>query len=493
MKSKEKNIFLILGLCLVLEVGSLFFNSGIVKGLSKRADNLKAYAAALREDASILPGDILDRNGTVLVETAKKAVRQTEYIHGTAYSQILGYTGNRLLYPAAENRDDVVGSRNDYRLMAFLADDNWNGSLYKTVDQSGTKGQSAVLTIDHELQMKVYQALKNQMSTEEMGSAVVIDAKTGEILSMVSFPAYDFSDLGSAKQKMLADGKATKLEPWHPVSYKNPEAPGSIFKVLTAVALLDHGHEDYTVKDQSFEVDGWRCSNAYTSWGNTIDYHTAIKKSSNVFFASGALLLGKDAMKETAAKFMLSDQGYLELDFGNVPYNWNLEVDRNVLAQTGFGQGKTELTTVHAAMITQAIANDGVMMKPYMVKELVNANGEMVYTGESQVYSTATTKDTADKITAAMREAAKYTAGHYRGLGKTASVFEKYQVCGKTGTAEVGDVDRTNNAWFISFAPAEDPEYVVVVNQCRTKKAGYKMTTTVADVYEYLFESYKGE
>lgn len=515
-KKRCSTIYRILALALTLELAAVFLNSGTVTGITPRADKLKVYAEAERDDRTILPGDILDRNENMIAETKYKMVsgeredeekkeRVTVYSDGKAFSQLVGYTGSRNLNPNADMTEDVVGDRQDYRLMAFLDEEAWgDNGLYSTVDIDGTKGQSAVLTIDSDLQLAVYKALLEQMSdSEDMGSAIVMDAKTGEILAMVSFPSYDFNDLDHAKAEMLEDAADLSLEPAFPVSYKNSETPGSIFKVLTAVALIDHGMEDFTVENSSFTVNQWTCNAApYNSGtlrvdlGDTIDLETALNISSNVYFARAALELGADKIRETAERFMLvensseeEDTTYLELDFGNVEYNWDLNVEQDILAQTGFGQGRTELTSVYAAMITQAVANDGKMMKPYIIKNLVDANGKTVYTGEKEVLSKATDKSTANKVSKAMRSTASECC-NLHGLFEEKEVFDRYQIAGKTGTAENGDEMGSNNAWYISFAPADNPQYVVVVNQCKTNKAGYQMMPAVANIYEYLFETY---
>lgn len=510
---------MVLSLILMTELGFLFYNSGIVTGINEKADHLKQYALATRDDETILPGDIFDRNGNCLVKTSvetivekdeegnekEKKEKVTSYSNGKAYSQVIGYTGPRKLLFDGATDEVIIGRRNDYRLMAFLDDSTYWGDngLYKNVGKSGRKGQNAFLTLDSNLQEKVYEILLEEMSdSSAQGSAVVMDVKTGEILSMVSFPTYDFNDLKKAKQQMNEDEEKTALEPGYPVSHKASKTPGSIFKVLTAVSLIDHGMEDFLVEDTSFEVDGWRCDNAYTSQGDTIGYYQGMERSSNVFYAKAAIALGADRLNETMAKFMMvpdsdgdkNDDTSLLLDFGTVEYNYQLfGTDSDaVLGQTGFGQGKTEFSTVYAAMISGAIANDGVMMQPWLVKKMVDANGAIVYLGEGKILSEATGKETADKVTESMKAAVAYTVSHHKELQEYAEIFDKYEVAGKTGTAQVGDVkELTNdtNAWFLSFAPAQDPQYAVVVNQCRSgQKAGYQMMPAAAKIYEYLFE-----
>ena len=169
---KLHTVYLVLGTLLTAQIGGLFYNSGTVKGMNTRADKLKIYAQAEREDATILPGNICDRNGEILAETSyctetetdekgtetTVTVRKTAYKDGPAYSQLLGYTSKRELNPLADSEEQVVGERNDYRLMAFLDDsDYWGENGIYSTDVNGTTGQTATLTIDDGLQEAVFQ------------------------------------------------------------------------------------------------------------------------------------------------------------------------------------------------------------------------------------------------------------------------------------------------------------------------------------------------
>lgn len=508
---RSQKVMLLLGMLFVLEIFFLIYNSGVVQGMNQRADKLKAYAKAAREDETFLPSDFYDRQGERLTDASwdeknNGKTQKTWYIDGKAYSQIIGYTGRRQFDLAAKSAEEADLGRDDYRLMAFMDEDYWKdqgAGLY--INELQRFHPEIYLTIDHDLQMEVYAALGRQMSeSSDRGSAIVMDAKTAEILAMVAFPAYDFNQLQEAKLQMRKDEGKTRLEPAFPITYKGSAAPGSIFKVLTAAALLEHGMEDFTVKDKPYTVDGWTCRNAYTSRGDEINYQKALERSSNVFFSRAALELGEDRLQETARKFMIGIGDYENwrlMDFGEIRVNWDLKPAEGedsyspqvLLAQTGFGQGKTEWSTVYAAMVTQAIANDGLMMKPHLVQEYLDGSYDVLYTGKSEVLSEAVSKETADKITDGMLASVAYNCSHHKGMKKTGSILSRYQVAGKTGTAETGDSEASNNAWFISFAPADDPQYVVVVNQCRCRKGGWKMMSTAAEIYQYLFELFDDE
>lgn len=501
----RKNIvYLVLGLLLTAEFGMVFYRSGVVRGVSGRADRLRVYTTAALDDATIQPGDILDRNGEWIVMTTEETEDDesyTIYRDDYAYSQLVGYTGPRNLDLLADCADEVIQERIDSRLMAFLDNEYWGkNGLYAISNIDGTKGQDAILTIDNGLQQTVYQLLLDEFEENDaIGSAVVLDAKTGEILADVSFPTYNYNDLSGALVQMNEDAEKKKNEPGYPVTYQNPMTPGSIFKVLIGAALIDNGMEDYVVNNTSFTTeDGWTCNATEFSspdmevlTDDRLDLETAMVMSSNVYFAQAALDLGPDVLGQMAEKYQLIEgKSSIPMDFGDMRYQWKItDENDDVLAQTGFGQGKTELTTIHAAMITQGIANNGQMMKPYMVKELRDTRGKVVYTGEPELLGEVTSGETSNKLAEIMHHSAMESSGLHD-MPRCHQIFEEYRVAGKTGTAENGDETAPNNAWYISFAPADDPQYVVVVNQCRTDKMGWEMMETASEIYDYLFTTY---
>lgn len=464
----------VVGLIFVVEMAVTFWDSGYIEGLNKKADKYKEAAITEADANTITPGDIYDRNDTVLVENAEPG-QNSIYIDDYAYSQVLGYTGPaRIIYG-----EEISKSQRQYRLMEYYRD-----QLYGTQNLDATEGNSLVLTLDHELQMKVYELLMQEVGEGNRGSAIVMDAKTAEILAMVSLPSFNANDLDSSISQM--NQAPSEQEIFYPISHKGLAVPGSIFKVITAVSLLDNGLEDFTVADQSFSVEDRNVVNSYGNIGDEINYYTAIERSSNVFFARAGLELGGEKLEETAKKFMIGQD--LELDLGTVSSNWGLDPeDSNDLADTSYGQGKTLFSTIYGAMEAQTIANDGIMMEPYIIKEIRTPKGRILEKGEADVLSEVTGRETADKITEAMLAA---TASHISVVEgeENQEIYQRYSIASKTGTGENGDQEETNNAWLISFAPAEDPEYVVVVNQCKTQKFGQDMMDTAAQIYRYLFQ-----
>ena len=124
------------------------------------------------------------------------------------------------------------------------------------------------------------------------------------------------------------------------------------------------------------------------------------------------------------------------------------------------------------AMVTQSIANDGVMLKPYLFKSVVNGKGQTTAEGKSEKLVETMDTDTAQEIKEAMKAAAQSYG---------------MSTVGETGTAERGD--GTNNAWLVTFAPADNPQYVIVANRLKTTEIGKTLAPVVEDLYNTLFDA----
>lgn len=482
VERRSNNTYFMIGGIFILFMAVMFYRSAVVEGVNKEADALKEKTTKQADVRSIVAGDIYDRDGTLLVAHTKKGQSGT-YIDGTLYSPLIGYLREK---KDGGTTTDFAGHYEYSRLLQYYTVDK--PTLFKTTDINSDKGCSLVLTLDHELQTEVERLLTKEMGTEARGSAVVMDAKTGEILASVSHPSYDANDLSASLDKL---NKAPKEEEvFYPISHKGAVNGGSSFKIITAVAALDHGLEDFTAVDNNYVIGTTPIVNSYGSTGKTIGYLDAFSRSSNVFFSKIGLELGKDRLEQTAKKFLLGEE--IELDFGTINSNWSLkDTSPEKIAMTAFGQGDTLFSTIYAAMMTQTIANDGVMMEPYLIREIKGSFGETVSTGQEKVLSAVTSKETADKVTEAMVAATKSHLHVVEGE-ENREIYETYEIASKTGTGENGDTKDSNNAWLVSFAPASDPQYVVVANQCKTTKAGQDLMDTVAGIYDYLFEIRSG-
>lgn len=264
-----------------------------------------------------------------------------------------------------------------------------------------------------------------------------------------------------------------------PNAYKSTFAPGSDFKIITACAVIDNGVAGTTVNDQGSYTfkNGQTITNYDSRVFGEIDLDGAIKNSSNVYFITKALEMGGDKLEASLRKFLLGEN--IELDFTTLSSNLDFEDYRDeVIGSIAFGQGKTEVTPLYMAMAAQAIGNDGVMLKPYMIQSMDTGDGKNVTTGQTTELTTVTSKETADQVTSAMTLAAEHYGFDYVGP-------EGWDIAAKTGTAQTGT---NTNAWIVTFAPSENPKYVVVVMAAHQGHDGIYYKDSVDQIYDALVD-----
>ncbi len=415
-------------------------------GISPEADQEKEEAKQEQYEKEYIRGAILDRKGKAIAWTDQLGAKR-QYLDSRAFSDLIGYQS--LIY----GNSGVERTMNQY--------------LVKSASKGKEKrGSDLTLTLDADLQMYAYEAIK-----KTRGSVVVLDAKTGEILVLASSKSYDITAIED-KWEEINSQEGSLLSN----AYQNPVAPGSVFKVVTAKAILENGLEKEDIEDQGYlVVDGQTIHNYNGNAYGTIDFEQGFVNSSNVYFMDRGLKLGAKIMSDAGKDFLLGEN--IPLDFTTLKSSFDLsDASKNVLAATCFGQGETLVTPLQMAMVTQSIANEGKMMKPYLFSSAVNGKGKTVYEGSSEILKETMDKKTAQKLKNVMVEA----ANHY----EMSAAYG--QIAAKTGTAQRGD--GTNNAWMITFAPADDPRYVIVANQLGTKEIGKTLSPVIESLYKRLLQ-----
>lgn len=412
--------------------------------MSEQADEQKAKAKAKVYEKEYVRGSILDRNGSTIA-WSEEAGGKRHYASSTADSSLIGYWSKKYGTSGVENTMNAV-------------------LTYSASDRKNKRGADVTLTIDQELQELAYEQI-----SDFTGSAVVLDAKSGEILAMASSPTFseetleeDWEKLGKKEGVLLSN------------AFQNPVAPGSVFKVITSKGILENHLENETVEDEgSLRVNGQTIRNYNGTAHGTLDWEKGFVKSSNVYFMTMAIEMGGKKMDRLGKDFLLGEE--IKLDFTTLRSNWNMEdYEDNLVASTAFGQGNTEVTPLHMAMITQSIANDGQMNRPYLIQSVVNGKGKTEEEGKAETLKQTMEAETAEKLREVMTE-----AGNSYGLSG-----DGYEIAAKTGTAQRGD--GTNNAWMITFAPADAPQYVIVVNRLKTKEIGKSLSPVVETLYRHL-------
>jgi cell division protein FtsI/penicillin-binding protein 2 len=411
----------------------------------------------------VLRGTIYDRNGTALTTGAKTGdlTQSRQYVNGDLYVHALGYVNQKYgLTGLEESYDEQLSTYSSVQtgLRSFLQDFSLDSlkKEFSTRDVEENKiGNGVITTLDPTLQKIAYDALG-----DNRGAVVALDPKTGEVLAMVSKPTYDPNNLDAAMS--AANAGIAENSPFLNRAAGGLYPPGSTFKTVTTSSALTN---ITGVTSKTFQDNGKIQFNATQSLSNaggnvygTIDLKKAFIVSSNVVFGGLAQELGNAKLKATAEKFGFNNtipaEGF-SITKSQFPTLESYEA--GMIAQSGIGQSSILSTPMQMALVASAIANDGVMMNPTLVKEVIDMNGNSVKKIVPKKYGQVIPSADAATITG-------YMTGMM--IDHNWALFNGLNAAGKTGTADHLKVDGTSDkahSWFIGFAPADNPKIAVAV------------------------------
>ncbi len=379
-------------------------------------------------------GDILDRRGRQLARSVQVDNGYArEYPLGAAAAHITGYYSSRFGAAGLEKSMARV-------LMGMEGGNRLDRLLDRILNRPG-KGNDVILTVDAELQERVYGLLEGKK-----GAVVVMDPRTGQVLAMTGYPSYNPPEV----EKYMERADSPLLNRATQGAYP----PGSVFKIVTAAALLSN-KPDMAGKtiacNGSLEVEGFILKDN-AAHGN-VDFHAAFSRSCNVAFASYGLSLEAETFYRQALDFGLTrDTGFpLETYTGKILAPG--EMDGPELASAAIGQGHVLISPLYAALLACAVANNGVIMEPYIVSGYRSPDGDT-----RVVYPREWIQAVDPVVAAALKE--EMVSVVRQGTGRSAAI-PGITVAGKTGSAE--NPHGKAHAWFVGFAPAEEPRVVVAV------------------------------
>ena len=377
--------------------------------------------------------------------------RPREYAQLTgSFSYIYGRTG-------VESSENSILSGSDPRLFV--------NRVVDLVGNSQPKGGSVSLTVDPKAQDAAYDGLK-ALGQNVQGAVVALQPSTGKVLAMVSSPTYDPRRLASHKfegvTKSYAQLNADKDRPLLNRAIQEVYPPGSTFKLVTAAAAL--ASDQYTPETKvkgGTRLDLPQTSrdlvneNGNNCGGDRITLTRALAVSCNVSFGDIGLRLGDAALRDQAEKFGFG-QTYLTDLGGQVSSRFPADPDAPQTALSAIGQFDVAATPLQMAMVASGIANGGTLMRPYVVDEVRAPDLSVLDKTTPEAYrSKAVSTSVAHDLTQMM------VAVVDDGTAGTAKI-PGVKVAGKTGTAQ-SSPSRPPYAWFVSFAPADDPKVAVAV------------------------------
>lgn len=390
------------------------------------------------DEENIIRGDIADRKGVVLASSEKNDKIQTRsYKYGQLYSHIIGYSYKEYGKSGIESvyNKELLG----------LKDINPIEELKNILTDGDAIGNNIILTIDHDIQSYAYKLLNGRK-----GSIVLMNPKTGEIYSIMSSPSFDPSKLKEKWDDIVSNEDSPLLNRATMGVY----APGSIFKIIVAAAALENNMASETYKcEGSISIDGYMLKDHQEKAHGEISLEEALVQSCNVTFSQIGLELGEEKLKKTSERFMFNSNIPFELRTTKSIFPEKIST-KPELGATAIGQGKLLVTPLNMVMVSSAIANNGDIVKPILVKEIVSNEGKIIKKNKTETLSKATSLEVSEKLKEMMIETVE------KGTGKKARI-KNIKVAGKTGTAQ--NETGKEHAWFVGFAPADDPLVSVVV------------------------------
>lgn len=390
----------------------------------------------------IVRGKILSNNHEILAETViDESGNETRYY---PYDHLFAHIVGRF----SKGKTGIELSENFNMLTCSI-----NGIEKLTNEMAGNKnlGDNVVTTLDVNLQKTAYDALGNKK-----GAIVVLEPSTGKILAMVSKPDYNPNTVIMEWESLVEDKEKESFLLNRATQGLYP--PGSTFKILTALAYMrEKGNsQKYSYTCTGKDIFSSVLINCY---GNKVhkelDLKSSFAKSCNTSFANMGMNINMDSFRALCEKFLFNQALPTDLSYSQSSFILDGTSDRQDIPQTAIGQGKTQITPFHNALITAAIANGGVLMNPYVVDYLEDAYKNIVSKTTPKSYGTLLSTEETKWITEYMVAVIKEGTGtKLKGLS--------YTVAGKTGSAEY-DSSKSSHAWFVGFAPVNEPQVVVSI------------------------------
>jgi peptidoglycan glycosyltransferase len=458
-------VFIITVVLFVALVVNLTWIMGVrAEWFQDRPENKRSIAKEMK----IKRGDILGYDGSVMAGTERRSgYYYRDYPNGTLAPQLLGYDSVRYGRSGIEAQlnDDLTGQSAD------LGVQNWVDKLLGR----RPKGASVKLTLVPDVQRIAQSELQGQK-----GAIVALDPRTGALIASASAPTYDPANLETQWGRLSKDESAPLLNRPTQGLY----VPGSAFKVVTGSAGLDTGKitpDTEFVDTGTYVVFGGKVTNYGGAIYGPNDFTFALTASINTTFAKVGNLLGRKRLIAGAQLYGFYQTPPLELPAGEVVASGRYGkkgllspdafMDPLDVAWAACGQERMLATPLQMALVAGGIANGGRVMKPYYLQEIVTPDGQAVRKAQPEQWLVATKPATASQLNLMMQNVVNAGTG-------TRAALEGIQVAGKTGTAEKGD--GTNLAWFIGFAPADDPQIAVAVVIEDTQSTGGEAAAPLA-------------
>jgi peptidoglycan glycosyltransferase len=453
------------------------------------ADALKdkeANKRPLLEQQQIRRGRILAADGTVIARSVPRGRGDSlryvrRYPEGSLFGHPIGYSFVRQGNSEFEkyHDDELIGNESEFT------------SILDELRGRQQEGNDIVTNIDPEAQRVALEGLE---SVPGFGAVVAIEPSTGRVRVLASNPPYDPNRVPYELKKLnLNEAEAPLVDRGTQSRYP----PGSTFKVVTAAAALDSGTitpETPIDAPGSLDVQGQPLENDFGTSYSGLTLDDALTNSVNTWFAQVGERVGEDTLFEYMDKFgfntkpaidipseELTTSGIVELESGDVL----TRSDPIDIARVAIGQERLLATPLQIAEVAAAVANKGKLMKPQIWSRVIDPDGRVIEELDPSEFSQPISEETAAELTTAME-------GVVSGGTGTNAAIPGVPVAGKTGTAETpgnascGGGSAENQAWFMGFAPADEPKIAIAASVECTEQFG---NDVAAPIFRAVAES----
>ena len=407
----------------------LYFNMFEAQEVASNPYNKRQW----EDEKFVKRGNIYDRDGVLLAETVVDGESRTRrYPKGNLYSHVIGYYSR------------VYGKS----LLEMSYDKELLGHGDITINFNELRsGYDLHLTIDHDLQQYAYQQLNKRN-----GAVVAIEPSTGKVLAMVSYP--DFAPDAVSLEKNWNTIVEREDAPLLARATQGLYPPGSTYKIATAAAAYETGRMGEIFEDTgTFTQGGLKVDNYGKKAYGEIGLKRGFEASSNFVFCTLGYEMGPEQVLTTAQNFGVNKEIPFDISTSKSRIGYKKMAPEDG-ALVSIGQGQLLMTPLHVALMASAVANDGKMMKPYLVDSVTTASGVRLSTTRPQTLYTSMSEDCAAYLDELMQGVVKSGTG-------TGARISGVTVAGKTGTAE--NESNKDHAWFVGYAPAENPQIAVCV------------------------------
>ena len=388
----------------------------------------------------VVRGSIQSSDGEVLAQTNvyEDGTEERTYPFANIFAHAVGYDTNGKSGLESEANFQLLTSH------SFFLEQMKNEFLGKK-----NQGDTVISSLNADLQTTAYNSLGDRR-----GAVVVIEPSTGRILAMVSKPDFNPNTIAQDWDTLVNDENNSSLLNR---ATNGAYPPGSTFKVVTAL--------DYFRQKGSLEGYSYLCQGSITVGDHTIqcyhghvhgqeDFYSAFANSCNCAFADIGISLGGSSIRNTAEDLLFNKALPLN-SYRKSSFTLDGKSGTSTVMQTAIGQGETLVSPMHMALITAAVANNGMLMKPYLIDRIENDSGDLVKRTQSSTYKRLMSSNEANLLGKMMRQVV--TSG-------TASALNgrSYTVAGKTGSAEFNE-QGDSHSWFVGYTNVDNPELVIAV------------------------------